>query len=79
MILFLFKKKSMGFMKNKIYIQYIHMIYFIVFTQQRYSELSICSRMFLMLHYCLLAVVEREIIEDSHQNINDIRITGLAK
>lgn len=55
------------------------MIYFIVFTQQRYSELSICSRMFLMLHYCLLAVVEREIIEDSHQNINDIRITGLAK
>ena len=63
MILFLFKKK---------------IIYFIVFTQQRYSELSICSRMFLMLHYCLLAVAEREIIEDSHQNIND-RITGLAK
>ena len=32
-----------------------------------------------MLHCCLLAVAEREIIEDSHQNINDIRITGLAK
>ena len=55
------------------------MIYFIVFTLQRYFELSICSRMFLMLHCCLLAVAEREIIEDSHQNVNDIRITGLAK
>ena len=32
-----------------------------------------------MLRCYLLAVAEREIIEDSHQNINDIRITGLAK